>query len=105
MSVELRPPVETDKGTVVSDVGAGLEAVCFVGDDHGDMPAFDRLSRLREAGVSTLAVAVASPETPAALLAAADLIVDGPAGVLEFLHQLADAPRPDQDAGTAARDS
>ena len=37
---ELRPPVPTDKGTVVAGLAAGLRAVCFVGDDTGDLPAF-----------------------------------------------------------------
>ena len=38
MSWELRPPVPTDKGTVVAELAAGLAAVCFVGDDTGDLP-------------------------------------------------------------------
>ncbi len=108
MSVELRPPVETDKGTVVSEMSAGLAAVCFVGDDQGDLPAFHELARLRESGVSTLAVAVASPETPPALIAASDVTVDGPLGAMEFLRRLTGvtpSPGPGQDAGTAARDS
>ncbi len=46
MSWELRPPVPTDKGTVVTELAAGLAAVCFVGDDTGDLPAFEALRRL-----------------------------------------------------------
>ena len=49
---ELRPPVPTDKGTVVAGLAAGLRAVCFVGDDTGDLPAFGALAQLR-AGEST----------------------------------------------------
>ena len=78
MSWELRPPVPTDKGTVVAELAAGLGAVCFVGDDTGDLPAFEALRRLAAGGVTTLAVAVAGPETPAEVLAAADMVVDGP---------------------------
>jgi trehalose 6-phosphate phosphatase len=85
MSVELRPPVATDKGTVVAELAAGLGAVCFVGDDVGDLPAFSELARLRTAGVATLAVAVEAGETPRQLVAAADLTVDGPAGVAILL--------------------
>jgi trehalose 6-phosphate phosphatase len=80
--------VPTDKGSVVSELAAGLRAVCFVGDDTGDLPAFAALTALRAAGVHTLAVAVSSPETPRQLLDASDLVVDGPAGVLDFLEAL-----------------
>jgi trehalose 6-phosphate phosphatase len=88
-SWELRPPVPTDKGTVVAGLAAGLRAVCFVGDDTGDLPAFGVLGQLRAGGVDTLAVAVGGPETPPEVLAAADLVVDGPAGALSLLHGLA----------------
>jgi len=88
MSVELRPPVATDKGTVVAELAAGLDAVCFVGDDVGDLPAFTELARLRATGVATLAVAVEAGETPRQLVAAADLTVDGPAGVARLLDSL-----------------
>ena len=39
-SWELRPPLPIDKGTVVADLAAGLAAVCFFGDDTGDLPTF-----------------------------------------------------------------
>ena len=87
MSAELRPPVPIDKGTVVAGLvaDAGVQAACFVGDDVGDLSAF----RALDAVDSPLRVAVRSDEAPAELLAAADLVVDGPAGVLEFLRSLA----------------
>jgi trehalose 6-phosphate phosphatase len=91
MSLELVPPVATDKGVVVADLAAGrvgLAAVCFIGDDVGDLPAFDALDRLAATGVLTLAVAVLSAESPPALLARADLVVNGPAGALALLHDL-----------------
>jgi trehalose 6-phosphate phosphatase len=85
-SVELRPPVDTDKGTVVRELLVGLDAACFVGDDIGDLPAFDAVHTV-ESGV---AVAVRSAEAPHELLAAADLIVEGPEGALDFLTGLVD---------------
>jgi len=96
MSWELRPPGPTDKGTVVVELAAGLAAVCFVGDDTGDLPAFAALRRLRAEGLDTLAVAVDGPETPDELLSGADLVVDGPAGVISLLETLAanGAPAP-----------
>jgi trehalose 6-phosphate phosphatase len=86
MSLELRPPVETDKGTVVAELSEGLAAVCFIGDDRGDLPAFAALAHM--ADKDTLSVAVDGPETPAELKAAAQLIVDGPVGALAFLRSL-----------------
>jgi trehalose 6-phosphate phosphatase len=83
-SVELRPPVETDKGTVVSELADGLEAAYFVGDDIGDLPAFNAVHAMGNG----VAVAVRSSESPPELLAAADLVVDGPEGALEFLSGL-----------------
>jgi trehalose 6-phosphate phosphatase len=89
MSVELRPPIATDKGTVVAELAAGLRAVCFVGDDVGDVPAFAALARLHAGGgISTLAVAVESDETPRQLLETADLVVAGPMGVARLLDEL-----------------
>lgn len=90
MSVELRPPVATDKGTVIEELSAGFDAVFFAGDDLGDVPAFEVLGRLRHEGVTTLSVAVAGEETPIEVLSAADLTVDGPLGLFDLLHELAD---------------
>ncbi len=90
MSVELRPPVEVDKGTVLAELSAGLAAVAFAGDDIGDLPAFAALRAMRSAGTVTLSVASGGPETPAQVVAAADRAVDGPDGILAVLHRLAD---------------
>jgi trehalose 6-phosphate phosphatase len=88
-SIELRPPVKADKGTVVEELAQGLDAVCFLGDDRGDLPAFAALGRLAHRGIHTLAVAVESDESPPELLDAADLVVAGPQGALAFLEALA----------------
>jgi trehalose 6-phosphate phosphatase len=85
---ELRPPIEVDKGTVVSELAEGLEAVCFAGDDTGDLPAFATLARLRAQGLTTLSVAARSPESPPGLTDAADVVVEGPPGVLAFFRYL-----------------
>jgi trehalose 6-phosphate phosphatase len=89
-SVELHPPVHADKGTVVEAAAAGLAAVCFLGDDVGDLPAFDALDRLAAGGVHTVRVAVSTPEAPAEMLERADVVVDGPQGALATLERLAD---------------
>lgn len=89
MSIELHPPISVDKGTALEKLVDDLDAVCYVGDDQGDLPAFDALDRLARAGRHTLRVAVVSDEVPADLLARADLVLDGPEGVLGFLRDLA----------------
>ncbi len=89
MSVELRPPLAADKGTVVAELCRDLGAACFVGDDRGDLAAFAALDRLGAQGMDTCKVAVASAEVPPELLAGADLVVDGPEGVVAVLEWLA----------------
>jgi len=88
---ELRPPVESDKGDAVCRVvhEAGTRAVVVVGDDLGDLPAFAAVADLAAEGHDVLRVAVRSEEAPPRLLAAADLVVQGPEGVLDFLRRLA----------------
>lgn len=88
MSFELHPPIAVDKGTALRDLTDGLHAICFIGDDFGDLPAFDQLDLLQASGVSTVRVAVRSDESPAELLERADIVVDGPAGAAELLRAL-----------------
>ena len=91
MSIELHPPIAVDKGSTLVEWAVGLRAACFLGDDHGDLPAFDGLDRLAAAGVATLRVGVRSPEGDSELLARSDLVVDGPAGALEVIRAVAAA--------------
>lgn len=88
MSVELRPPVGSDKGTILEELAAGLRLVFFAGDDIGDLPAFEALARLRSRGVTVWSVAVAGAETPPEVIGAADEMVDGPDGLLALLNDL-----------------
>lgn len=88
MSLELHPPVAVDKGTVVQARAAGMTAVAYIGDDEGDLPAFAALDHLAAGGVVTVKVAVRTAETSGALLARADIRVDGPEGALALLREL-----------------
>jgi trehalose 6-phosphate phosphatase len=88
MSFELRPPLERDKGTVLAEAAAGRAHVCFLGDDRGDLTAFDALDRMAGEGATVLRVGVDSDEAPAALLERADIVVEGPEGSLSFLRGL-----------------
>jgi trehalose 6-phosphate phosphatase len=88
---ELRPAVQGDKGDAVRRVVAesGTRTVVVVGDDLGDLPAFAAVAELAAEGTTGLRVAVRSEEAPPDLLAAADLVVEGPDGVLNLLRRLA----------------
>jgi trehalose 6-phosphate phosphatase len=93
MSLELHPPVAVDKGTVVEELVGGatghrFTAACFIGDDVGDLPAFDALDRLATRGVTTLRIAVETIESAPELLRRAELRVAGPEGALELLRAL-----------------
>jgi trehalose 6-phosphate phosphatase len=84
--LELRPPLDASKGTAVAHLlgERGLGRALYAGDDTTDLDAFAALGEL-ELGVR---IAVASPEGPPELREAADLVVDGPAAVLELLRRL-----------------
>jgi trehalose 6-phosphate phosphatase len=89
LSVELRPPLDIDKGTVLRRLSDGCRAVCYLGDDLGDLPAFAELGRLRNVGaLATVGVAAIDPETPPEVTAAADMVVAGPDGALAVLEVL-----------------
>jgi trehalose 6-phosphate phosphatase len=91
MVVEVRAP-GVDKGGVVRELVEEHEptAVVFIGDDLGDLPGFTAVEELREAGVAGLLVCSGSEEQRA-LVEHADLVVDGPDGVMRLLRALADA--------------
>jgi trehalose 6-phosphate phosphatase len=68
--------------------GERLEAVLYAGDDVADLRAFAALDRAREDGVLIVKIAVRGEETPAALAAAADLVVEGPPDLVRLLQDL-----------------
>lgn len=88
MVIELRPP-GSDKGQALKDLVSERDAsaVMYAGDDLGDRPAFQAVAQLRQDGTPGLAVCSGSPEV-ADLTALADLVVDGPAGVVGLLTAL-----------------
>jgi trehalose 6-phosphate phosphatase len=90
-TVELRPPVDIDKGTVIIRLarGWGLKQALYAGDDITDVDAFRGLRYLmKEGGFEGMAIAVLSPETPIELEAVADLTVDGLDGLFSVLEKL-----------------
>jgi trehalose 6-phosphate phosphatase len=87
-SLELHPPLQVDKGTVVAARAAAMTAVAYVGDDVGDLPAFAALDHLAATGCTTVKVAVRTPDASPAVLDQADLLVNGPEGAVALLRGL-----------------
>ncbi len=90
--LELRPAA-IDKGAALRALAAERETRCvlFCGDDLGDLSVFAEIDAQRAAGtLQGCAVASASPEVPE-VAEAADLVVNGPAGVVALLTALADS--------------
>ncbi|MEM8905235.1 MAG: trehalose-phosphatase [Actinomycetota bacterium] len=90
-SIELHPPIDTDKGRVVEELAEGFDPIAFLGDDIGDLPAFQMLRDLRDEGRTVARVVVSSAEVPEALLVEADDVVAGPAAMTALLAGLAEA--------------
>ncbi|MYW67942.1 trehalose-phosphatase [Streptomyces sp. SID8379] len=90
MVLELRPP-GVDKGVALTEYvrEVGAESVLYAGDDLGDLPAFAAVEKLRSDGVPGVLVAADTVITE--LADRADLVLDGPAGVVTLLEQLARA--------------
>ncbi|WP_424869212.1 trehalose-phosphatase [Streptomyces sp. SAI-229] len=93
MVLELRPP-GMDKGVALLEYARdiGAESVLYAGDDLGDLPAYTAVDKLRSAGTPGLLVCSGSDEVTE-LRERADLVVDGPAGVVGLLRALAEQMR------------
>ncbi len=89
--LELRPP-GVDKGAAL-DVfltERPVSSVLYAGDDLGDLAAFEAVGRARARGLAGVTVCSGSTEVTE-LASRADLVVAGPAGVVELLAGLATA--------------
>jgi trehalose 6-phosphate phosphatase len=88
MVVEIRAS-GMDKGNAVRTLQKELraDAMMFVGDDLGDVEAFDAVADLRRRGMVGFLVCAGSDEQHA-LVERADLVVDGPDGVMDLLRRL-----------------
>ncbi len=86
MVLEIRPPIDADKGTAVRQLltESGADRALYAGDDATDLDAFAALDGL-ELGVR---VAVHSAEAPVELAERADLCLDGPDALADVLGRL-----------------
>jgi len=84
--LEVLPPVGSHKGTAVRRLleEHGLRRALAAGDDTTDLDSFAALDGLDVA----VRVAVAAPESPSALIEAADLVVADTSEFLELLRRL-----------------
>ncbi|HEU5424274.1 MAG TPA: trehalose-phosphatase [Nitrolancea sp.] len=92
MVLELRPPVAIDKGSALRELVAlfHLRSAVMLGDDVTDVDAMRALDSLRAEGrLAGCSVGVLAAETPAELLAAADVVIDGVESTVALLQQLA----------------
>lgn len=87
-AMELRPPVDLDKGHAMDELIHEHRpgAVAFFGDDLVDLPAI--VAMRAHADLVTGAFYVASPEGPLDMKAAADVVLDGPDAAVELLRAL-----------------
>ncbi|WP_051451680.1 trehalose-phosphatase [Actinospica robiniae] len=92
MVVELKPPVQRDKGAVVRDALTRLPELAgawFFGDDLGDRPGFEALSERAERAPQFTAVRVAVANTEGDPLGdLADLMLEGPQEVPGLVRRL-----------------
>jgi trehalose 6-phosphate phosphatase len=90
MVIELKPPVDRDKGMVIREALGSARCAWYFGDDVSDLKAFEAL-RAREAADPDflgICVAVDNPETGAEVANAADLTIASPEALGEFLNTL-----------------
>ncbi len=78
MVVELRPPLEVNKGTALKGLADryGVQGVICLGDDITDIDMFAAAGRLRSQGVAAGTVAVANEEADPEVAEAADYEVE-----------------------------
>jgi trehalose 6-phosphate phosphatase len=91
MVLELRP-AGMDKGAALAKLVADRRprAVMFGGDDLGDLAAFATVRALRSTGIAGVTVCSGSAEAPV-IAESADLVVDGPDGMVALLGAMATA--------------
>ncbi len=92
--LELRPVGGGGKDAAVAALLADrdIAVAVYAGDDRTDLDAFRRLRELCDEDrlATALCIGVISPEAPPELAEESDLTVDGPAGWIALLEELAE---------------
>lgn len=91
MVLELKPPVDRDKGMVISEAIKEAGCAWYFGDDVSDIKAFAALRAREQADPDFfgVCVAVANPETGDEVSSAADLTIESPEALGAFLASAA----------------
>ena len=87
MSLELFPHEVPSKSSVTGDLGRDAHVVAFIGDDFGDLEAFDALDRL-ERSAQTFRGCVAGEGVPEEMLIRADFVLESPDDTIALLERL-----------------
>jgi trehalose 6-phosphate phosphatase len=89
MVLELKPPVDRDKGMVIGEAIHSAGCAWYFGDDVSDIKAFTALRAYEAANPDFfgVCVAVANPETGQEVSTAADLTIDSPEALGDFLTE------------------
>lgn len=92
--LELRAP-GVDKGDAIRALidETNPAVVIYAGDDLGDLPAFEAVRTWRDAGAGLGLLICSGSAEQDALVAVADVVVDGPGGVASLFDALADELR------------
>ena len=90
--LEVRPPVRIDKGAGIRSFleGEDVDTALYAGDDLTDLDAFRTLDEMVGEGRLSyvVKVGVRSDEGPEEIVSEADVVVDGPRGVVNLLSLL-----------------
>lgn len=91
--VELGLSRGTNKGVALRRLveERGLKSIAFLGDDVTDLDGFRVLGELREQGIATVCVVVATPDAPPRLREAGDVVLTSPREAVALLEALAAA--------------
>lgn len=108
--IELRPPLDINKGTAVAALvpRLGARALICLGDDVTDIDMFREVRRLREGGLPGASIAVRNEEVAPEVVGSADFWLDGGVSGVEWLLQelltaLSEMPPEGREAGAPAR--
>ena len=95
MVLELKPPVDRDKGLVIREAVATARCAWYFGDDLSDLKAFAALRdrKRQDPAFLGVCVAVANPETGDQVAREADLTFGSPEELGTFLASVADRGR------------
>lgn len=87
MSVELFPPGAPSKATVVTKLGRDARIVAFIGDDFGDLEAFDALDGCA-VYAQTFRGCVVGDGVPPEMIKRADFLLESPQATISLLTEL-----------------